>query len=34
VIAVNADPLKDVTALGKVAFVMHDGAIYKGGSSQ
>jgi len=30
VIAVAADPLKDITALGKVTFVMHDGAIYKG----
>jgi len=34
IIAVNADPLKDVTALGKVAFVMHDGAIYKSDASQ
>jgi imidazolonepropionase-like amidohydrolase len=29
VIGVSADPLKDITALGKVTFVMHDGGIYK-----
>jgi imidazolonepropionase-like amidohydrolase len=29
VIAVSADPLKDIAALGKVTFVMHDGRIYK-----
>jgi imidazolonepropionase-like amidohydrolase len=29
VIAVEADPLADVTALGRVAFVMKDGAVFK-----
>jgi imidazolonepropionase-like amidohydrolase len=29
VIAVSSDPLKDITALGHVTFVMHDGAIFK-----
>ncbi len=34
VIAVSADPLKDIGALGKVNFVMHDGAIYKSDAGQ
>ena len=34
VIAVAADPLKDITALGKVTFVMHDGAVYKSDAVQ
>jgi imidazolonepropionase-like amidohydrolase len=34
VIAVSADPLKDIAALGKVIFVMHDGAIYRGDTAQ
>src|SRR5216110_2495993 len=29
VIAVSGDPLKDIAALGKVTFVMHDGAVFK-----
>jgi imidazolonepropionase-like amidohydrolase len=29
VIAVSGDPLKDINELGKVRFVMHDGAIFK-----
>jgi imidazolonepropionase-like amidohydrolase len=29
IVAVNADPLKDVTALQHVAFVMKGGAVYK-----
>jgi imidazolonepropionase-like amidohydrolase len=29
VVGVSADPLKDIAALGKVTFVMHDGGIYK-----
>jgi imidazolonepropionase-like amidohydrolase len=29
VIGVSGDPLKDITALGHVSFVMHDGAVYK-----
>jgi imidazolonepropionase-like amidohydrolase len=29
VIGVSGDPLKDITALGQVSFVMHDGAVYK-----
>jgi len=34
VIAVSADPLKDIAALGKVTFVMHDGAVYKSDAVQ
>ena len=30
VIAVPADPLQDIAALGQVTFVMHDGSIFKG----
>ena len=29
IVAVNADPLKDIRALGKVAFVMKDGTVFK-----
>ena len=29
VIAVPGDPFKDISALGRVSFVMHDGAVYK-----
>jgi imidazolonepropionase-like amidohydrolase len=29
VIAVSSDPLKDISALEHVRFVMHDGAIFK-----
>jgi len=29
VIAVSGDPLKDISALGHVSFVMHDGAVFK-----
>jgi imidazolonepropionase-like amidohydrolase len=29
VIAVSGDPLQDIAALGRVSFVMHDGAIFK-----
>jgi len=29
IIAVDGDPLKDVTIFGKVVFVMKDGVIYK-----
>jgi imidazolonepropionase-like amidohydrolase len=29
VIGVSGDPLKDIAALGKVTFVMHEGAIFK-----
>jgi len=29
VIAVSGDPTKDITVLGKVSFVMHDGAVFK-----
>jgi len=31
IIAVDADPLRDVTALEKIAFVMKGGVVYKSG---
>ncbi len=34
VIAVPADPLQDIAALGHVTFVMHDGSIFKGETSR
>jgi len=34
VIAVPADPLQDIAALGQVTFVMHDGSIFKGETSR
>jgi imidazolonepropionase-like amidohydrolase len=34
VIAVAADPLKDVSALERVTFVMHDGSIFKSETSR
>jgi imidazolonepropionase-like amidohydrolase len=29
VVAVTADPLQDIGALGQVAFVMHDGSVFR-----
>jgi len=34
VIAVPADPLQDIAALGQVTFVMHDGSVFKGETSR
>jgi imidazolonepropionase-like amidohydrolase len=34
IIAVKSDPLKDVTSLEKVDFVMKGGKVYKGGSAK
>ena len=32
IVAVRGDPLKDVGELGRVAFVMKDGVVFKGGT--